>query len=131
MLVSASVSASTPLSVSVGILANAVSIGANTVNGPPVLRVSTRPAAPTADTSVVSSGLLLAAVPTGSSAMPSTLPSPSLGTAAQAAPVGPAAAIGSDAAGSVPIGSLGGAEAAATPAEASDRAAMPSTTEPR
>ena len=110
---------------SAGILSNAVLIGAKIVKGPAPLSVSTSPAASTAVTSVDSRGLLLAAVAAGSSAMPSTLPSPSIGTAAQAAPVGPAAigsdVIGSDIIGSEVIGSEpGGAVAAATPADASD-----------
>ena len=63
-------SASTDCRVSAGILSNAELTGANTVNGPALFSVSPRLAAVTAATSVDSSGLLLAAVPTGSAAMP-------------------------------------------------------------
>ena len=55
--------------------------------------------------------------------MPDTLPSPSVGTAAQAAPVGPAA-IGSEVIGSLPTGSVGGwVVAEAMPAEHTSAAA--------
>ena len=65
---------------------NAEFDGAKIVNGPSPLSVSVRPAASTADASVDSCGLLLAAVAAGSSAIPSKLPSPSVGTAAQPGP---------------------------------------------
>src|SRR4051812_49754483 len=83
-----SVSASTASRLAFGIFSNAELIGAKIVNGPGPLSVSTRPAAVTAATSVDSSGLLLAAVAAGSSAMPAKLPSPSLGTLAQPGPDG-------------------------------------------
>src|SRR6185436_2822313 len=76
-----------------GILANASLVGANTVNGPPVLRVSPRSAAVTAATRVDRAGLLLAAVATGSCAMPSKEPSPDSGTAAQPSPSGAAMSV--------------------------------------
>src|SRR5512132_3109175 len=59
-----------------------------------VFRVSTRSAFVTAVTRVDSSGVLEAAVATGSWAMASKLPAPLAGTVEQAAPNGPAAAIG-------------------------------------
>ena len=113
--VSVGTSASTDCSVSAGILSNAELTGVNTVNGPAPFSVSPRLAAVTAATSVDSSGLLLAAVPTGSSAMPLTLPSPSAGTAAQSGPVGPAiAAVGA-------IGVDGGVEADTALADTGER----------
>ena len=69
-----------------GILPNAELDGAKIVNGPSPLSVSVSPAASTAAASVDSCGLLLAAVAAGSSAIPSKLPSPSVGTAAQPGP---------------------------------------------
>jgi hypothetical protein len=51
-----------------------------------LLSESTRPALPTAVTRVESTGLCDAAVATGSVAIPSKLPGPSFGTAAQADP---------------------------------------------
>src|SRR5690349_2637856 len=72
--------------VAVGILAKASLVGAKMVNGPEPLRVSPRPAAVTADTSVDRAGLLEAAVAAGSSAIPSKLPAPLVGTAAQPGP---------------------------------------------
>jgi hypothetical protein len=130
--VSASVSASTDSSVAGSILSNAVLIGANTVNGPPVFSVSTSPASSTAATSVDSSGLLLAAVATGSSAMPLTLPSPSVGTAAHAAPDGPAPPVGSVPIvsvpiASVPIGSVDGGSVVASAAPAAANVAIAAT----
>src|SRR6478672_13337860 len=59
-----------------------------------VLSVSASPAAPTAVTSVERAGLLDAAVATGSSAMPPTLPAPSAGSDAQAGPNGSVIAAG-------------------------------------
>src|SRR4051812_29785217 len=75
-----------------GILAKASLVGANTVKGPPVLSVSPRSAAVTAATRVDNAGLLLAAVATGSCAMPLNEPEPLFGTAAHPSPVGTAAA---------------------------------------
>src|SRR6478736_1812068 len=75
-------------SVAAGILANASFVGAKTVMAGAEFSVSTRPAALTAVTSVESTGLLLAAVATGSVAMPLNEPLPSFGTAVQAAPKG-------------------------------------------
>src|SRR5512139_155808 len=68
--------------------ANASFVGANTVTSLAVLRVSPSPASPTALTRVESTGLLLAAVATGSAAMPANEPAPSAGTAAQPGPNG-------------------------------------------
>ncbi|CAO0831525.1 hypothetical protein SMICM17S_12531 [Streptomyces microflavus] len=82
-----------------GILAKASLVGANTVMFSALLRVSTRPAFCTAVTSVESAGLLEAAVATGSFAMPSKLPAPSVGTPAQAGPNGLSADVSSPAAG--------------------------------
>ena len=67
-------------------LAKASLTGAKTVMSWAEFRVSTRPADLTAPTRVESSGLLLAAVATGSVAMPLKEPLPSFGTAAQPAP---------------------------------------------
>ncbi len=78
-----------------GIAANASSVGAKTVRLSAELSVSTRSASVTAATSVLRSGLFEAAVATGSSAMPSTEPSPEVGTPAQPGPNGASAAIGS------------------------------------
>ena len=69
-----------------GIAAKASLVGAKMVNGPSPLRVSTNPASTTAVTSVDNTGLFEAAVAAGSSAIPSKEPSPSVGTAEQAAP---------------------------------------------
>src|SRR6185437_2704959 len=66
--------------------ANAGSVGANTVIAGALLRVSTRLAAATALVSVVSNGLWLAAVATGSLTMPCAEPGPSVGTWLQAGP---------------------------------------------
>src|SRR6478736_6304913 len=88
ILVSVALSARTLLRVSAGILANASFVGAKTVMAGAEFSVSTRPAALTAVTSVESTGLLLAAVATGSVAMPLNEPLPSFGTAVQAAPKG-------------------------------------------
>src|SRR4051794_26719945 len=88
MLDSVFLSASTLLRVFFGILANASLSGANTVMFCAELRVSTRPAFLTAVTSVDRTGLLEAAVATGSADMPEKLPLPLLGTAEQAAPNG-------------------------------------------
>src|SRR5215217_7638800 len=73
---------------SAGTASNAGFAGASTVTSSRPLRVSTRLAAVTASTSVDSAGLLLAAVATGSSAMPAKLPSPSAGTAEHPSPNG-------------------------------------------
>ena len=59
-----------------GSLANAELTGAKMVNGPGPLSVSTRPAAETAATNVVSCGLFEAAVAAGSWAIPFKLPLP-------------------------------------------------------
>src|SRR5215212_2130184 len=87
-LVSRSLSASTAWRSAGGSAAKASLVGAKMVNGPSLLSVSTSPAWVTAVTSVESTGLLLAAVAAGSSAMPPKLPSPSAGTAEQAGPLG-------------------------------------------
>ena len=63
-------------------------VGAKTVMSWVVLRVSARPASPTAFTSVDRTGLFPAAVATGSIAMPANEPLPSAGTAEQPAPKG-------------------------------------------
>src|SRR6478609_4687045 len=76
------------VALSARILANASLVGAKTVMAGAEFSVSTRPAALTAVTSVESTGLLLAAVATGSVAMPLNEPLPSFGTAVQAAPKG-------------------------------------------
>ena len=55
--------------------AKAQSVGANTVSSGAAFSVSPRPAAPTAVTSVVRTGLFDAAVATGSSVMPPSVPS--------------------------------------------------------
>src|SRR6187431_1472170 len=68
--------------------AKASLVGAKTVTSLAVLRVSPRPASPTAVTRVDSRGLLLAAVATGSEAIPENEPAPSAGTAAQPGPNG-------------------------------------------
>src|SRR6476646_916942 len=88
ILVSVALSARTLFRVSAGILANASLVGAKTVMAGAEFSVSTRPAALTAVTSVESTGLLLAAVATGSVAMPLNEPLPSFGTAVQAVPKG-------------------------------------------
>ena len=80
-------------SVALSIAANALSAGAKTVMSLALLRVSPRPAAVTAVTSVERTGLFEAAVATGSPAMPAKLPAPVAGTAAQAAPNGASAII--------------------------------------
>src|SRR5688500_1776669 len=85
-------SASTASSCSIGIAANASLLGANTVNGPSPLNVSTSPAVWTADARVVKYGLFDAAIATGSSAIPSNDPSPSGGIDAQNGPCGPGGA---------------------------------------
>ena len=121
--VSASVSASTASRSAVGILANTSLTGAKIVKGPGLLSVSPRSAAVTAATSVDSSGLLLAAVAAGSSAMPSTLPSPLVGSEAHAGPVGsivaPSDVIGSLVIDSLVIGCVAGAAGASAEAESS------------
>src|SRR4051794_37943680 len=76
----------TLFSVAVGILAKASLVGAKMVKGPGPLRVSPRPAAVTAATRVERAGLFDAAVAAGSSAIPSKLPAPLVGTAAQPGP---------------------------------------------
>src|SRR3954453_13348166 len=73
---------------------NAGSAGASTVMSCWPLSESTRLAAVTACTSVDSAGLALAAVATGTVAMPAKLPAPSVGTAAHPAPTGVVAAAG-------------------------------------
>src|SRR6478609_1790455 len=88
ILVSVALSARTLFRVSAGILANASLVGAKTVMAGAEFSVSTRPAALTAVTSVESTGLLLAAVATGSVAIPLNEPLPSFGTAEQATPKG-------------------------------------------
>src|SRR3712207_1915823 len=93
-------SASTACSASAGMASNAGLAGAITVTSWAVFSASTRLACMTACTSVDSTGLLLAAVATGSSVMPVKLPSPSAGTAVQPSPNGSAAAV------SVPISVL-------------------------
>src|SRR5687768_11760135 len=75
-------------SVALGSAANASLTGAKTVMSWAELRVSPRPASPTAVTRVLRRGLLLAAVATGSVAMPSNEPLPEVGTAEQPAPKG-------------------------------------------
>src|ERR671911_1067920 len=96
MLVSKSLSASTASRSAGGMAAKASLVGAKIVNGPSPLSVSASPACVTAVTSVDKTGLLLAAVAAGSSAMPPKLPSPSAGTALHAGPNGsPAIAISS------------------------------------
>ena len=77
--------------VAFGTAAKASLLGAKTVMSLAELRVSPRPASVTAVTRVDSTGLLLAAVATGSVAMPENEPLPSAGTAAQPAPNGLAA----------------------------------------
>ncbi len=69
-----------------GIASKAGSAGAKTVSSGAELSGSTRSAAVTAATRVLSSGLALAAEATGAVAMPSNEPSPSVGTSAQPAP---------------------------------------------
>ena len=83
-------------------------VGANTVIPSAEFRVSTRPASLTAPTRDDSTGLLDAAVATGSWAMPMKLPDPLAGTAEQAGPkFMPAAAAGGwDADGAAGAGSL-------------------------
>src|SRR3954452_4785377 len=93
ILVSVALSASTPSRVFLSILANASSVGANTVIASAEFRVSPRPATPTAETRVFSSGLLLAAVATGSVAMPLNEPLPSDGISLQPGPKVSAAAL--------------------------------------
>src|SRR5690349_7355612 len=88
IMVSVALSARTLFSVSAGILANASLVGAKTVTAGAEFSVSTSPAAWTAVTSVERTGLLLAAVATGSVAMREKEPLPSFGTAEQAAPNG-------------------------------------------
>src|SRR3954471_6398653 len=88
MLESVFLSASTFLRVFGGIFLKASFVGANTVRFWAELRVSTRPAFLTAVTSVDRTGLLDAAVATGSADMPEKLPLPLLGTAEQPAPKG-------------------------------------------
>src|SRR3712207_1071060 len=88
--VSCALSASTACSWSAGMASKAGFAGAITVTSWALLRVSTRLACMTAWTSVESTGLLLAAVATGSSVMPVKEPSPSAGTAAQPSPKGSA-----------------------------------------
>src|SRR4051812_48120340 len=98
MLVSNGASVLSFSRVAASILANASSVGAITVNSPP-LRVSTRftpglSLPETAAVSVVSIGLFEAAVATGSLAMPATEPGPSgtcLAYAAQLLPTRPEA----------------------------------------
>jgi hypothetical protein len=84
--VSRALSASTALRSLAGTFANASSVGAKTVSASAPFRVSTRPASVTAVTSVLSSGLALAADATGAVDMPSKLPAPVVGTDAQPAP---------------------------------------------
>src|SRR6478735_11357308 len=72
--------------VALGILAKASLVGAKMVKGPAPLRVSPSPAAVTAATRVERAGLFDAAVAAGSSAIPSKLPAPLVGTAAQPGP---------------------------------------------
>src|SRR4051794_37722352 len=86
--VSCGTSASTALSESAGIASNAGLAGARTVMSCALFSESPRLAAPTAVTSVDSTGLALAAVATGAVAMPSKLPAPEAGTAEQPAPNG-------------------------------------------
>src|SRR3954454_12264154 len=88
MLESVFLSASTFLRVFGGIFLKASFVGANTVRFWAELSVSTRPAFLTAVTSVDRTGLLEAAVATGSADMPEKLPLPLLGTAEQPAPKG-------------------------------------------
>src|SRR3954452_8432014 len=78
-------------SVALSRAANASLVGAKTVMSSVVLRVSPRPAAVTAVTSVERAGLFDAAVATGSWAMPLKLPLPVVGTPAQAEPNGASA----------------------------------------
>src|SRR5215207_674221 len=81
--------------VALGRAENASLVGANTVIPSAEFRVSTRPASLTAPTRDDSTGLLDAAVATGSWAMPMKLPAPLAGTAEQAGPkLVPAAAAG-------------------------------------
>ena len=91
--------------VALSMAAKASLVGAKTVMSGVVLRVSPRPASVTAVTSVDRTGLLLAAVATGSLAMPPNEPAPSAGTAAQPGPNGAPAM-------SVPIDSEAEAEGA-------------------
>src|SRR4051794_41747953 len=88
---------------------NASLVGARTVMSCALLRVSPSFAAVTADTSVESTGLLDAAVATGSCDMPSKLPLPLSGTAEHAAPNGWSVIIAS-----LP-GDVAGAHGAAAP----------------
>src|SRR5690348_15278725 len=74
--------------VAFGTAAKASLLGAKTVMSLAELRVSPRPASVTAVTRVDRTGLLLAAVATGSVAIPENEPLPSAGTAAQPAPKG-------------------------------------------
>src|SRR3954471_16242655 len=67
---------------------NASLVGAKTVMLSALFNVSTRPAPLTALTRVLSRGLLLAAVATGSLDMPSNDPLPEVGTAEQPGPNG-------------------------------------------
>src|SRR5215207_1035963 len=94
--------------VGLGRAENVSLVGANTVIPSAELRVSTRPASLTAPTRDDSTGLLEAAVATGSWAMPMKLPAPLAGTAEQAGPkFMPAAAAGGwVAAGAAGAGSL-------------------------
>src|ERR687890_437541 len=96
MSVSAFLSASTWVRVSLGIFANASLVGANTVTFGALLRVSTRPAFVTAVTSVDRAGFCAAAVATGWLAMAARLPGPLAGTPAQAGPNGAVLAAGAE-----------------------------------
>src|SRR5215217_9756140 len=91
-----------------------------------LFRVPTRSAFLTAVTRVDSSGVLEAAVATGSWARASRLPGPLAGTAAQAAPNGPEAVIGT-----AVVGEAAGVWAPVVPAslllQAAAKSAMPST----
>src|SRR6476619_5746716 len=86
ILVSVALSLRTALRSLDGILANASSVGANTVSASAEFRVSTRPALVTAATRVFSSGLALAAEATGAVAIPLNEPLPEAGTAEQPGP---------------------------------------------
>src|SRR5581483_713382 len=111
-LVRAGLSARILFNVADGIFANAPLYGANTVMFWALLRVSTRPACFTALTSVDSTGLWLAAVATGSVAMPWKLPGPLAGTALHAEPncaAGAAESLGADSDVVVPLVVVAGA----------------------